>query len=301
MAEEQTTVTAPVTPTPVAAPAAAPATAPAPASIAAAPTAPAAAVAPTTSVQPTPASAPETPPTASVEAQAPAPAQVADTASAKAETVMGEALDAKPAETPKPTEPVTAPVAEAPKVEEQKATEGQSEEPAPPPTYDPFTLPEGVSLDQERVNKFNEILGELERSGKADHAAVQQFGQKAVEFHIEEVKKAVTDVTSLYQQTWERQKTEWKDSFLKDPEIGGNRFQTTVDAARNFIRTHGGTPEQQQEFRNVMESSGLGNHPAVIRLLANAGAAMKEGVPLATVKPVSPPKSKTATLYGKSQ
>jgi len=291
MAEEQTTVTAPVTPTPVAAPAAAPATAPVVAPVAAP-----VAVAPT----PTPAPAPETPPTASVEAQAPAPAQVADAAPAKAETVMGEALDAKPAETPKPTE-AQAPVAEAPKVEEQKATEGQSEEPAPPPTYDPFTLPEGVSLDQERVNKFTEILGELERSGKADHAAVQQFGQKAVEFHIEEVKKAVTDVTSLYQQTWERQKTEWKDSFLKDPEIGGNRFQTTVDAARNFIRTHGGTPEQQQEFRNVMESSGLGNHPAVIRLLANAGAAMKEGVPLATVKPVSPPKSKTATLYGKSQ
>lgn len=288
MAEEAT-----LTPvTPVATATATPAPAPE-----AAPAAPVAAAAPT------PAPAPETQPAVAVEAQAPAPEAVKPP-----ETVLGEALDAKPApeakpaETPKPEEKkAEVKPAEAPKVEEKKATEGQSEEPAPPPTYDPFTLPEGVTLDQERVNKFTDILRELETTGKADHAAVQQFGQKAVEFHIEEVKKAVTDLTTLYQQTWEKQKTEWKEAFLKDADIGGNRFQTTVDAARNFIRTHGGTPEQQQEFRNVMESSGLGNHPAVIRLLANAGAAMKEGVPLATVKPVTPPKSKTATLYGKSQ
>ena len=288
-----TEVTSPATPTPVTGtPVATPVT-PTPTPVATAP-APAAVVAPVV------APVAETPPVASTEAQAPAPA--ADpTPAPKAETVMGEALDAKPVETtPKPVE--AKPVTEAPKVEgDTKATEGQSEEPAPPPTYDPFTLPEGVSLDAERVNKFTDILRELEVTGKADHATVQQFGQKAVEFHVEEVKKAVQDLTSLYQQSWERQKTEWKDTFLKDPEIGGNRFQTTVDAARSFIRTHGGTPEQQQEFRNVMESSGLGNHPAVIRLLANAGSAMKEGVPLATVKPVTPPKSKTATLYGKSQ
>lgn len=240
----------------------------------------------------------ETPPVASVEAVK-APAEVTETAKVEtiAETVLAEALDKD-----------SKPVVEQPKVEQakevvttetqDKTTEGQSEEPAPPPTYDPFTVPEGITLDADRVGKFTEILADLEITGKVPHEFAQQFGQKAVDFHVQEVQKAAEDITKLYQTTWERQKTEWKDAFLKDPEIGGNRFQTTVDAARTFIRTHGGTTEQQTEFRNLMETSGLGNHPAVIRLLANAGTAMVEGKQLAASKPVSQPKSKVNTLYG---
>lgn len=222
-----------------------------------------------------------------------APAPVVETVeSVKSETVLGEALT----EAPKVEE--TKPVTPEPQATQAQETEGQSVEPAPPPTYDTFTVPEGVTLDTERVTKFTELLAGLELEGKADHVSVQQFGQKAIDFHVQEVQKAVDSVAELYKTTWERQKTDWKDSFLKDPEIGGNRFQTTVDAARNFIRTHGGTPEQQAEFRSVMETSGLGNHPAIIRLLSRAGAAMEEGKPLAAQKPAAPPKSKTATLYG---
>lgn len=270
--------TAPVIP--VVASVAAPATAPI--------EAPAALV---TAVTPIPAPTPEAAPVAPVEAP-------------KAVTVMGEALDSKveavkPAEiTPKPEPVAEVKPAVEPVKEEPKAQEGQSENPAPPPAYDPFTVPEGVTLDEERVTKFTDILRELETTGKADHAAVQQFGQKAVDFHVEEVQKAVENLQNSYMTAWEKQKTDWKDTFMKDPELGGNRFQTTVDAARNFIRTHGGSPEQQQEFRDVMESSGLGNHPAVIRLLANAGTAMKEGTPIIATKPVSAPKSKVSTLYG---
>lgn len=270
--------TAPVTP--VVASVAAPATAPIEAP-----------VAPVTAAALIPAPTPEAAPVAPVEAP-------------KAVTVMGEALDAKvepvkPAEiTPKPEPVAEVKPAVEPVKEEPKAQEGQSENPAPPPAYDPFTVPEGVTLDEERVTKFTDILRELETTGKADHAAVQQFGQKAVDFHVEEVQKAVENLQNSYMTAWEKQKTDWKDTFMKDPELGGNRFQTTVDAARNFIRTHGGSPEQQQEFRDVMESSGLGNHPAVIRLLANAGTAMKEGTPIIATKPVSAPKSKVSTLYG---
>lgn len=216
-----------------------------------------------------------------------------------AQTLIAEGLDKPVAVSPTPVavvEPVVAPVvAETPKIEDG----GQSDEPAPLPIYDPFIAPEGITLDKDRVGKFTELLSDLELKGKADHALVQEFGQKAVDFHIAEVKQAVENVTNLYKQTWERQKNEWKETFLKDPEIGGNRFQTTVDSALTFIRTHGGTTEQQAEFRNLMETSGLGNHPAMIRILASAGKAMSEGRPLAANQPVLPSKSKVSTLYGK--
>lgn len=214
--------------------------------------------------------------------------------SAKApETVLGDALskESKPVEA-KPTE-------EAPKVE-AKTPEGQSADPAPPPVYDAFKVPEGVSLDTERVTEFTKTLAELEQSGKVPHELVQQFGQKAVDMYVTEVKRATDAQTESYLKIWNDQKIAWKDAFLKDPEIGGNRFQTTVDSALTFIRTHGGTSEQQTEFKTLMESSGLGNHPAMIRLLANAGRTMAEGKPLVASKPVPASKSKVETMYGKS-
>lgn len=218
----------------------------------------------------------------------------------KVETVLGEALDKTAPEAPKTApETKTTVEGEKPNTEEVKP-EGQSAEPAPPPVYDAFTLPEGFTLDEAQTKQFTDVLSELETTGKADHALVQQFGQKAVDLHTSLVKDAVERQTKFYQTEWDKQKTEWKDTFLKDPEIGGNRFETTVNEALTFIRTHGGTADQQAEFKNLMETSGLGNHPAMIRLLANAGRVMSEGKPLAAKAPVTPQRSKVATMYGKS-
>lgn len=216
------------------------------------------------------------------------------TVEAPKETILGEA--------PKPVTPD--PVVEVPKepvATETKTEGGQSDETAPPPKFDSFTLPEGVSLDPERVSKFTELLSKVETEGKASHDFVQKFGQEAVDFHVNEVKNAVENVTKMYQTAWSKQVNDWKESFLSDPVIGGNRWETTVTAAQDFIRTHGGTETEQTELRAALESSGLGNHPAVLRTLANAGRAMSEGKPLAASRPVSAPKSKVVTLYGNNK
>lgn len=229
-----------------------------------------------------------------------APQTVTETAPA-ATTALGEALDkAAPVVPPVVTETtVTDPNVPPVEAKTESTEGGQSEEPAPPPEYEPFKAPEGITLQAEKVTEFTKLLADLETKGKADHSLVQEFGQKAVDFHINEVKKVAEDLTKLYQNTWERQKVAWKEQFLADPEIGGKRWQSTVDSALTFVRTHGGTGEQQKEFRNLMESSGLGNHPVMIRILASAGRAMKEGEPLAASKPVQVQKSKTQTMYGK--
>jgi hypothetical protein len=242
-----------------------------------------------------------TPVTETVVAEAPKVETVVTPESTKvAETVLAQEIDKtapKPVEPEKKEEPKAVETAEV-KVDEK----AQSEEPAPAPVYDPFKLPENTQLDEAKVKEFTNLLSKLEIEGKTPHDLVQKFGQEAVDFHINEIKRTINDVEKFYQTSWDKQKTDWKDDFLKDPNIGGNRFQTTVDSAINFIRTHGGTPEEQTEFRNLMETSGLGNHKAVIRLLANADKAMSEGKPLAATAPVvQQAKSKTETLYGKSR
>jgi hypothetical protein len=261
-------------PTPVApaAPVVAPVASPVPAAAPVAVTAPAPVEA-----------APAAPVAPVVEAAPVAPA----TEAPKATTAIGEALA-------KAAEPAIPPVVpETPQV-----PEGQSAEPAPPPAYEAFKLPEGVTLEAERVGQFTSILGEFESKTKADHAEVQSLGQKLVEYHLAQVNDGRERLFTALQGQHNKQVTDWLDAAKKDPEIGGNRFDTSVNAALEFIRTHGGTPAQQAEFQEAMETSGLGNHPAMIRLLARAGAAMKEPGVLAVTTPPPMPKSKTQKMYG---
>lgn len=259
---------------------------------------PAPVVAPAPAVEAvSPAPAPVTPVIAPVEA-AVAPPETVVEAPAPVTTLLAEPPKEAPeavVEAPKESEKDPK---EAPKASEEGKQEGQSDEPAPPPVFEAFTFPEGITPKEDALKEFTELLSGLETEGKADHAKLQEFGQKAVDFYQKELNQAVTDLTTLYQKTWDDTKVKWKEAFLADPEIGGNRSQTTLNSALSFLRTHGGTPEQQAEFRTLMDQTGLGNHPIMIRLMANAGRVMAEGKPLAAQAPPAISKSKTETLYG---
>jgi len=269
--------------------------------VAAAPAAvaPAAVAAPS----PQPAATPATPVAGTTPTPAAAPAPVVETKPA-----------ATPADAPKtePTvlgaEPVTAPVVDPAKppveaakapVEGEKTTPAQSAEPAPAAVYEKFTVPEGITLNDEQLGKFTGLLSEFETTTKADHAAVQAHGQKLMDIYIGEATRITNDLNKYYQDSWAKMKTDWRAEFVADPELGGNRQETTVAAAQTFIRTHGGSEAEQKEFRQLMESTGLGNHRVMIRILARAGVAMSEGRPLvATTPAAAAPKSKIESMYG---
>lgn len=209
-----------------------------------------------------------------------------------------KAPEVKPAEAVKPAEEIKP--ADAKPVEEVKAVEGevkdegkQSEEPAPLPTYE-LKLPDDVTLDDARLGEFTKELAEFETLTKAPHEEMQKLGQKLVDRYVAEVQNTIKG----YQDAWVQRNNDWLKSFENDPEIGGNRKETTKTAALEFISTHGGTPEQQQEFRQLMDMTGAGNHPAMIRMFAKAMTSMKEGGPIPASKPAPDARSKVATRYG---
>jgi len=201
-------------------------------------------------------------------------------------------VEAKPEEI-KPEE--KKPEAEA---SEKKDEASQSVEPAPLPSYDAFTLPEGVTVDNERLTDFTKTLAEFETLTKAPHAEVQKFAQGLVDRHVAEVQDTVKRLNESYVNAWQKQVNDWKDAFEKDPEIGLNRRDTTLAAANEFISTHCGNEAQQAEFRGIMQTSGLGNHPAMIRTLANAMNAYREGKPVPAAAPVKGILSKIEKRYG---
>lgn len=301
--ENNTGEVAPAAPTPAplpetAAPAAAPAVEnnPAPAPSTEQTVAPAPAPAATPTIEPAPAPAPPEP------APAPSPAPVT-------KTILGSEPP-KPAPAAAPENKDAKPVAEAKPAAEQKKDEGgPSAEPAPLPTYEPFKLADGVQIDEKKLGEFTKELGEFEFANKGvEHAKVQEFAQKLVNRYVSETQETVQRIVDHYNNTWDKQKNEWREAFIADAELGGNRQETTAANVQKFVGEFGGDVKQVEALRGFMET-GIGNHPALIRLMNNAASTVnalrlkyetETNAPLPGQKPVTEKRSKTQTLYGKS-
>lgn len=197
-------------------------------------------------------------------------------------------------ETPEPAKPEEAQVDT--KAEPKADNENKAPQDAETVPYE-INLPDNFVVDKDAIEGLNKNLSEFEKLTKSDHAEVQKLGQNLMNQYVDSVTKAVTQHNEALLEQFNKTKDEWRTAFENDPEIGGNRKDTTAESAREFIRTHGGDDKQQQEVRDILEQTGLGNHPAIIRLLAKASRGLKEGSPLPASRPVLA-RSKVATRYG---
>lgn len=208
-----------------------------------------------------PVTAPE--PAAAATAAAPAPeSKDAPT------SVMG---DAKPAEKTEAKSDVK-PEAKAetkPETKTDAAPEAKTETALP--IYEDFKFPENFGADKESLGEFTKLLGEIE-TGKFDHKSMQEKGQALVDLGIKAVNQSIERLNDYYVQIHEKQKTDWFDSFKKDPEIGGDHVKATISNIGDAIETYGGSPEQIKELRTQMNESGYGNYPPLLRLINNMQA-----------------------------
>lgn len=223
-----------------------------------------------------------------------APVVEASPAPAEATLLTGE--KAKPAEAKADVKVEDAKPADVKPVEgETKASEAE----APiTPVFEDFKIPEGVTVDAEKIGEFKTALVEFETKTKASHEEVQAFGQSLIDRHIKGVEEAQTKLLNKLIEDGKKERESWKDSFLKSPEFA-NRTDTVLNSAIDAINIYGGTKEQQQEFRDLMASTGVGNHPAMIRMLSNMMIAKPEPKQLAapTIAKAAP-KSQMQKRYG---
>lgn len=283
---------APVTPaaTPAAAPvteaAAAPA-APAPAAEAAAPAAPAE----STAAAPAPApdaAAPAADGGAAPAADAPkSDAPAPDVAAAPQESPAS--LLEKAADKPAPADP--AKPAEAAPAEKAPAPE------PPALKYEPLNLPDGVTVDQERLGQLDTLLGKNQVSA--------EVRQQLVDMHIAETQAIVDRLAQAQRDTFQRVRDGWVSDWKKDSELGGNRIDTVLGAASSVIDRFGGTPDQQKALRQMLTLTGAGDHPALGRLLYNIDQAlerfMAEGKPVPAQPGKSAPQTRAQRRYGGQQ
>tara|TARA_R110000744_G_scaffold99832_2_gene192608 strand:- start:7338 stop:7994 length:657 start_codon:yes stop_codon:yes gene_type:complete len=168
-----------------------------------------------------------------------------------------------------------------------------------------FTIPEGYDLDA----NGREGLGTFFKS--LDGMSPEERNQAFIDEHF----RIRGEMTSNSESAWEDTVKGWAAEVSADPEIGGadmgeklagarramNSFsQPAVDKDGKAVLHEGGGSKGQQmtEMEVVMNQSGWGNHPSVIRWMHRVNEAMSQDKFVkGDMKPFVKEKSAAETMY----
>lgn len=142
--------------------------------------------------------------------------------------------------------------------------EGKPDEIAPE-SYDfkDVKLPDGMELDEELTNEFSGIAKEMGLS--------QVKANKFMDMGVKLSTKIQEKMTEAFQNSLENQKQAYKTMLNSDPEIGGaNLKQSLVEANVAYEKF------VNNEAANLLASTGLNNHPAIVKVFREIGKQIKD-------------------------
>jgi len=145
------------------------------------------------------------------------------------------------------------------KNEDQKENDQPAQATAVPEKYD-IKVPEGMSVDTEALERFTPLAKELKLSN--DQA------QKLADLYAERQEAAFKAQREAYTKTVEG----WIKEVKADKEIGGTNLPITQATCRKALSAY----DPDGEFVKLMDESGFGNHPAVLRFVNRVGKSVKE-------------------------
>jgi hypothetical protein len=119
-----------------------------------------------------------------------------------------------------------------------------------------FKPVEGRTLDSETMSTFAEVAKEL--------GLTQDSAQKILD-------RMAPQMAQRQQAQIESIRTEWVEASKTDAEFGGDKIAENLAVAKKALDQFG-TPE----LRALLNESGLGNHPEIIRLMYRAGKSISE-------------------------
>ena len=111
-------------------------------------------------------------------------------------------------------------------------------------------------LDSEVLNAFGEVAKELDLS--------QEAAQKVLN-------KVAPVMQARQAQIVEEAMQEWANNSKSDKEFGGEQLDANLEIAKSSLNAFG-----TDALKSLLQESGLGNHPEVIRFMYRAGKAISE-------------------------
>lgn len=150
---------------------------------------------------------------------------------------------------------------EATTPDEGEGGEEKGEEPeGAPEKYEEFEVPEGYVMKDESLTQFQEYARERNLS--------QEQAQELINFHAENVQAIFKDQADA----WEQTRNDWIQSAKADKEFGGMQFNENMKHVAAAVKQFG-TPE----LKNVLNESGLGDNPELVRFFYRVGKLVGEG------------------------
>lgn len=135
----------------------------------------------------------------------------------------------------------------------------ESDDAADSVTYEAFDVPEGMQLNGPLLEKATPLFSEL--------GLDQTKAQQVVSFYAE--LKREEDVANV--EAFKQQQDAYVAAVKEDPDFGGDNFVNTRKMASFVVKKFGG-----EELQALLDETGFGNHPTVVKALARIGAQFTE-------------------------
>ena len=168
------------------------------------------------------------------------------------------------------------------KAKEAKDAESDKADGAPS-EYADFDMPENMEVDKDALETFVPVAKELNLT--------QEQAQSLVSLQAEQVQK----VAKAQEDTWAETTDKWRADSKSDKEFGGEAYDENVAKAKHALDKIG-TPE----LRDLLDVTGTGNHPEVIRLLVRVDKLIGEDTLHLGGTSGEGPKDLSKVLYDKS-
>jgi hypothetical protein len=124
-----------------------------------------------------------------------------------------------------------------------------------PESYE-LKAPEGRDFDPDVLGAFADVAKDLNLTNESAQKVIDKIAPALAEKFERNVAAA---------------RAQWETDTRSDTEIGGDKLDQNLGVARKALESFG-TPA----LKELLNTSGLGNHPEVVRLLVRAGKAISE-------------------------
>jgi hypothetical protein len=191
--------------------------------------------------------------TAAAITEAAAPSTAPESVAATADKLYGNTQKAPATQDRKAAD--AAPAGKEPAPPAAEEAKAPAEAPKAPEAYE-FKAPEGRVFDSEVMASYSQVAKELNLSQESAQRLLDAVGPKMAERQM-----AMIEAT----------RNGWADNSKSDREFGGEKLSENLGVAKKALDAFGTT-----ELRTLLNETGLGNHPELIRFMFRAGKAISE-------------------------
>ena len=187
------------------------------------------------------------------------------------ETLMTEANQTNEGDTQQPVDASTEATTDTEQQAEGVQDQQVSDETAVESETSEKDVPEGAPDKYEFNSKVADAPDEL------DPEVLTAFGDVAKELNLPQdaAQKVLDKVAPVIQarqaKAIEQTKVEWANQSKSDQEFGGESLTDNLNVAKTSLDTFG-----TDALKSLLQETGLGNHPEVIRFMYRAGKAISE-------------------------